>query len=61
MGGYAVRGIIAVIAWVLFVYILPLLFDVLGVSIGGSAMQLIRVLAAVVALVYIMWGRTPSQ
>lgn len=61
MKGYAVRGIIGVIAWILFVYILPLLFAVLGIELSGAAMQLIKVLAAVVALVYIVWGTSPTQ
>ena len=57
MGQYAVRIIIAVVGFLIFIYIVPLLFNVLGIPMTGSAMQLIKICAGVVALVYIIWGR----
>jgi hypothetical protein len=56
MAQYAFRIIIAVIGFLLFIVILPLFFDVLGISLGGSAFQLIKICAAVIALAYVIWG-----
>jgi hypothetical protein len=61
MRGYAIRTIVAVIAFLLFIYVLPLLFTVLGLTLSGAAFQLIKICAAIVALVYIVWGTSPTQ
>jgi len=57
MAQYAFRTIIALFAFLLFRYCLPLLLSVLGIALPGTAMQLIMICAAVIALYYIIWGR----
>lgn len=56
MAQYAFRTIVAVIGFVLFIVVLPLLFNVLGINLEGSALQLIKICAAIIALAYIVWG-----
>jgi hypothetical protein len=59
MRGYAVRTIIGIVCFLLFIYVLPLLLDVLGINLAANAMQLIKVCAAVITLGYIAFGRYP--
>ncbi len=60
MIGYAKRTAIAALAFVLFIYVLPLLFTVLGVPLEGALFQLLKICAAIVALGYIIWGTNPN-
>ncbi len=59
MRNYALRAIIAIVGFLLFIYVCPLVFSVLGLPISGDAFQLIKVLAGIVALGYIVWGPNP--
>lgn len=59
MRGYAVRTIIGVVCFLLFIYVLPLLLDVLGIHLAANAMQLIKICAGIVTLGYIAFGRYP--
>lgn len=56
MRGYAIRTIIGVVCFLLFIYVLPLLLDVLGIHLAENAMQLIKICAAIVTLGYIAFG-----
>jgi hypothetical protein len=56
MRGYAIRTIIGVVCFLLFIYVLPLLLDVLGINLQANAMQLIKICAAIVTLAYIAFG-----
>lgn len=60
MVGYAKRTGIAVLCFVLFVYVLPLLFSVLTLPLGADLFQLLKICAAVVALGYIIFGNYPN-
>jgi len=55
-GQLALRAIIGVLGFYLFMLVLPLLFGALGLPLPSDAIQLIRICAAIVALVYIIWG-----
>jgi hypothetical protein len=59
MRGYAIRTIIAIVGFVVFMYALPLLLEVFGIGLGGAALQLIRLCCGVIALAYIVWGSYP--
>lgn len=58
MAGYAIRIIIALVAYGLFLVVAPLLFGVLSLTLPANVWQLIRICAAVIALCYIVWGPT---
>jgi hypothetical protein len=58
MAQYAIRTIIALIGFVVFIMVVPLLLGVLGLNIGGDALQLIKICAGIIALCYIVWGPT---
>ena len=57
------RIIIVCIVAICLMLVLPLLLTVLGLSITGPILQLIRVCLALIALWYVIWGppvRPPS-
>ena len=56
MRHWARRAILAVIGYFIFIYVLPLIFSVFGIPLPSNAVQLIRILAAIVALGYIVYG-----
>jgi len=59
MRGYAIRTMIAIVCFALFVYAAPLVASVLGLPLGGAIWQLLRLCAAVIALGYIVFGTYP--
>ncbi len=52
------RVAIAAFCYVVFIYITPLFLEVLQVSLEGSLWSLIKALAAVAAIAYVIWGPT---
>lgn len=56
MAQFAVRTIIALVGFALFIYAFPLILSILGLDIAGNGMQLVRLCAGVIALCYIVWG-----
>lgn len=56
---YAYRTMIAIVCFALFVYVAPLLAQVLGLPLEGALWQLLRICGAIIALGYIIWGSYP--
>jgi len=50
------RIIIVVIAAVFLTLIVPPLLGLLGISLGASAFQIIKICLALIAVCYIIWG-----
>jgi hypothetical protein len=53
------RVVYAIICFVIFWWILPLVLQVLGVPIGGPLLQLLRACTAAIAILYIIFGKEP--
>jgi len=56
MAQYAIRTIIALVAFFIFIYAFPLLLSTLGIPLAANAFALVKLCAGVVALAYILWG-----
>lgn len=56
MAGYAFRAIVALVCFGLFVLVAPLFMEVIGLTLAGNIWQLIRILVAIIALAYVVWG-----
>lgn len=53
------RVIYAVICFVLFWWIAPLFLSVLGVSVGGNVLELLKICSAAIAILYVIFGPAP--
>lgn len=57
MSDFLWRVIYAVIVVVLLLALIPLLFDVVGFTVSGSVMQILRICIAGLAVLYVFRGR----
>lgn len=51
------RIAIAAGCYVAFIYIAPLFLSVIDVTVDGKLLALVKALAAVAAIAYVVWGR----
>ena len=58
--GILIRVVIAVIAFVVTLILIPLVLGELGVPVSDNLMAIIKICAAAVALIYIWRGPTPN-
>ena len=47
---------VAAICYVAFIWIVPLFLQVIELSVGGPLWQLLKALAALIAIAYVIWG-----
>jgi hypothetical protein len=59
MWNVLVRVAIAAICYVAFIWIVPLFLAVIELNVAGSLWTLLKAVAALVAVAYVIWGRTP--
>lgn len=55
------RMFYAAICFVLFWLAFPLFLEVIGVTTGGSLLQLMKVLTAAIAVIYVFFGPAPPK
>ena len=60
MKSFLLRMLYALVCLVIFWLVFPLFLNVIGLSLAGSTMQLIRILIACLALVYVFFGPAPK-
>jgi len=59
MRNFLLRMLYAVICVVLFWYVFPLFLVAIGLSLSSPVLQLMRVLIACIAVVYVLFGPDP--
>lgn len=57
MGNILWRLAIAALGYVAFIYIVPLFLAVVEISVSGPLWALLKALAAIGAVAYVIWGR----
>ncbi len=55
------RILYAAICFVLLWWIFPLFLNVLGVNPGGSLLELMKVVTAAIAILYVLFGSPPPK
>lgn len=55
------RIIYAAVCFVLFWWIFPLFLSVIGVSIPGNLLELVKVCTAAIAIIYVLFGDSPPM
>ena len=60
MKSFLLRMLYALVCLVFFWLVFPLFLNVIGLSLAGNTMQLVRILIACLALVYVFFGPTPK-
>lgn len=55
------RALYAAICFVIFVYIVPLFLNVIGLSVVGALWLFIRACAACLAVLYVLFGPEPRK
>jgi hypothetical protein len=57
MGNLLWRVAIAAVCFVAFIYIVPLFLAVIEISVAGPLWALLKALAALAAVAFVVWGR----
>ena len=60
MKSFLLRMLYALVCLVVFWLVFPLFMGVLGLSIDGQVMQLVKIIIACLALVYVFFGPAPK-
>jgi len=68
MRGMLVRALIALVCWFVFWLIAPLFMQVVGFPMTGQVLQLVKLISACLAVLYVLfgppvpafWNRPPS-
>jgi hypothetical protein len=61
MKNFLLRMLYAVICVVIFLVVFPMFMNVVGFAMAGQVWELIRVLVACIAVVYVLFGPTPPS
>jgi len=59
MKNFLLRMLYAVICVVIFLVVFPMFMNVVGFAMAGQVWELVRVLVACIAVVYVLVGPTP--
>lgn len=61
MRGFLIRMLYAVVCVVLFWFVFPLFLEVLSLPLTGPVLQLLHILIACIALLYVFFGPAPPE
>ncbi len=60
MKSFLLRMLYALVCLVIFWLVFPLFLEAIGLSLAGATLQLVRILIACLALVYVFFGPAPK-
>ena len=61
MQNFLIRALYAVVGWWVFWLVFPLFLDVISLNIPGNLMQLLRIITACLALIYVLYPSVPPK
>ncbi len=53
------RMLYVVLLFVVLGFVLPLFLQIIGLDVPANVVTLIRIIAACIAVIYVIWGKTP--